>query len=64
MNILTRVECVASHYIEDVNNKIEEMRKDGWYLRGTPQFITHENDITTFMTFEKKELGVPAPKFE
>lgn len=55
MNMLTRVENLITPNFNEVNKKIEEMQKGGWYLRGTPQFLFHEKNCVAFMTFEKEE---------
>ena len=62
MNMRTKVERVATIDFRDVNDKIEEMEKKGWYLRGTPQFFHVDNKLFAYMTFESENSSL-ASKF-
>lgn len=62
MNMRTMVERVITANFTDVNDKIEEMEKKGWYLRGTPQFFHIDNKLFDYMTFESENSSL-ASKF-
>lgn len=73
MNMLTKISIIpmssgsnsiwiAEKYASMVCDEIKSQEKEGWYLRGTPEFLKCYQGL--MLTFEKEEPADDSPKEE